>query len=42
MAGALAQSDPTSALELLGELQQVQPARAEAADLAARITASRP
>ena len=42
MAGALAQSDPAAALELLGELQQLQPARAEAGDLAARIKASGP
>ena len=42
MAGALAQSDPAAALELLGELQQVQPARGEAGELAARIKASGP
>jgi spermidine synthase len=42
MAGALAQSDPAAALELLGELQQVQPARGEAGELAARINAATP
>jgi spermidine synthase len=42
MAAALAPSDPAAALALLSELQQLQPARPEAGDLAARINATTP